>query len=155
MNDQLFMREALKEAEKAYALGEVPVGAVLVSGGKILSRAHNLVETLQDATAHAEVLCLRAASQVIENWRLVDVTLYSTLEPCSMCAGAMFLSRISTLVWGARDKRHGAHGSWVNLLDQSHPIHQLQVRRGVLEEEASVLMVNFFRSRRREHGSVI
>lgn len=153
--DEMFMHEALKEAEKAYVLGEVPVGAVLVSGGEILARAHNQVETLQDATAHAEVLCLRAASQLIENWRLVNATLYCTLEPCSMCAGAMFLSRISSLVWGAPDKRHGAHGSWVNLLDQPHPIHQLEVRTGVLEEEASALMISFFRHRRRINGSVV
>lgn len=142
------MKEALREAEIAFHLGEVPIGAVLVFDGKIVARAHNLVESLQDASAHAEMLCLRSAAKIFDNWRLKGATLYSTLEPCSMCAGFMLLSRIETLVWGAPDIRHGAHGSWVNLLETSHPTHQLQVRTGILQEEASALMKKFFKMRR-------
>ncbi len=146
--DSRWMQEALKEAEKAYALGEVPVGAVLVYEGEVIARAHNRVESLKDATAHAEMLCIKEAARILENWRLLKSTLYCTLEPCSMCAGAMILSRVPMLVWGAPDKRHGAHGSWANLLDAPHPIHQLVVRKGILEEESAKLLTQFFRERR-------
>jgi len=98
--DEDFMRLALEEAKKAYAIGEVPVGAVLVWNNQVIAKAHNLVETRGDASAHAELLCLSAASVALDNWRLLNTTLYCTLEPCSMCAGAMLLSRIETLVWG-------------------------------------------------------
>ncbi len=144
------MREALLEAEKAFAKGEVPVGAVLVHQGEIIARAHNLVESLRDATAHAEMLCLKMGAEVLENWRLVGATLYCTLEPCPMCAGAMIHSRLERLVWGAPDLRCGAHGSWVNILDAGHPIHQPQVASGVLAEECGVLMRTFFKQRRME-----
>jgi tRNA(adenine34) deaminase len=147
--DEVFMREALEEAKKGALLGEVPVGAVLVYKGEVIARAHNLVETSRDASAHAEMLCLRQGSQFFSNWRLVGTTLYCTLEPCPMCAGAMILSRLDTLVWGAPDLRHGAHGSWLNLLDVQHPIHQLTVRQGVLKEEAAFLMKDFFRNQAR------
>lgn len=149
MDDEVFMREALKEAEKAFALNEVPVGAVLVHQGEIIARGHNQVEMRRDATAHAEVLCIKAASDHFENWRLRETTLYCTLEPCLMCAGAMILSRIEMLVWGAPDLRHGVHGSWANFLELPHPIHQLKVRTGVLKEEAATLMTQFFRLRRK------
>jgi tRNA(adenine34) deaminase len=145
VSDEEFMREALIEATKAADQKEVPVGAVLVYEGAIIARAHNLVESLQDATAHAEILCLREASRQLGNWRLQQATLYCTLEPCPMCAGAMILSRVGTLVWGAADFRHGAHGSWVNLLDLDHPIHQLSVRTGVLKEESGLILKNFFK----------
>lgn len=153
-DDPKWMQYALKEAQKAYEQGEVPVGAVLVFRDEIIAKAHNRVEFLCDATAHAEVLCLQEASVVLGNWRLLECTLYCTLEPCSMCAGAMILSRVSTLVWGARDRRHGVHGSWTNLLDLPHPIHQLNVRTGVLEQESSQLLTQFFRERR-ECGKAI
>lgn len=146
--DEDFMRLALEEAKKAYAIGEVPVGAVLVWNNQVIAKAHNLVETRGDASAHAELLCLSAASVALDNWRLLNTTLYCTLEPCSMCAGAMLLSRIETLVWGAPDIRHGAHGSWVNLLDHPHPIHQVAVRKGVLADESSALIRSFFQNRR-------
>jgi tRNA(adenine34) deaminase len=146
--DERFMKEALIEAKKAGDLGEVPVGAVIVYNGEIIARAHNLVENLKDATAHAEVLCLRRAYAYIGDWRLKGAVLYCTLEPCPMCAGSMILSRLDTLVWGAPDLRHGAHGSWMNLLDTPHPIHQLQVRTNVLKEEAASLMKDFFQRRR-------
>lgn len=150
LSDEFFMREALREAEKAFQLGEVPVGAVLVSQGGIIARGHNQVESLRDASAHAEMVCVKKASAHVANWRLLDTTLYSTLEPCAMCAGALILSRVGTLVWGAKDLRHGAHGSWVNLFDLSHPIHRLDVRSGVLQEEAAALMISFFRKRRED-----
>ena|SRR5690349_7602411 len=149
--DAEFMQEALVEARAAYALGEVPVGAVLVLGDEIIARAHNLVERHRDATQHAEILCLQQAAQHLDNWRLNQATLYCTLEPCPMCAGAMIHSRLHTLVWGARDKRCGAHGSWVNILDPIHPIHRVHVRTGVLESEAADLMRSFFRQRREEN----
>jgi tRNA(adenine34) deaminase len=147
-SDESFMKEALIEAKKAFDQNEIPVGAVLVLEGKIIARAHNLVEKMQDASAHAEMLVIKEASNKIENWRLKGAELYCTLEPCPMCAGVMILSRIDTLIWGAPDLRHGAHGSWTNLLDASHPIHNLKVRKGVLQEEAAFLMKEFFQRRR-------
>ena len=150
------MREALAEAEVAFGEGEVPVGAVLVHNGVVIARAHNLVETLSDATAHAEMLCLRRGAEILGNWRLLETTLYCTLEPCPMCAGAMIHSRVKRVVWGAPDIRCGAHGSWVNLLDVEHPIHQLDVTRGVLGLESGELMRNFFKLRRgKEDGTLV
>ncbi|MES2344480.1 MAG: tRNA adenosine(34) deaminase TadA [Chlamydiota bacterium] len=148
LEDCEFMKEALAEAMVAYAKGEVPIGAVIVYKGEVIARAHNQVEFLKDATAHAEVLCLKGAANKLDNWRLLECTLYCTLEPCCMCAGAMFLSRISTLVWGAPDKRHGAHGSFTNVLDLSHPIHQIIVRKGILENESAALIRQFFKEQR-------
>ncbi len=148
LSDEVFMREALKEAEAAFSQGEVPVGAVLVHQGKIIARAHNLVESKRDASAHAEMLCLKMGAEALSNWRLLGSTLYCTLEPCPMCAGAMIHSRLERLVWGAPDIRCGAHGSWVNLLDTEHPIHQLLVTSDVLREECAVLMRNFFKQKR-------
>lgn len=146
--DEHFMREALKEAEKAYEAEEVPVGAVLVYEGQIIARGHNQTELLKDATAHAEMLCLTSGSAHLENWRLKGATLYSTLEPCSMCAGAMLLSRIDRLVWGAPDLRHGAGGSWIDLFAQKHPTHTIGVKSGVLKEASAYLMQSFFAKRR-------
>lgn len=147
-DDEKFMLEALKEAYKAFKTDEVPVGAVLVQQGKVIARGYNQVEILQDGTAHAEMLCLTAGSVALGNWRLLDTTLYCTLEPCAMCAGAALLSRISRLVWGARDLRHGVHGSWINLFQTPHPIHNLVIQGGVLEEPAAWLMKEFFKERR-------
>ena len=144
------MKRALKEAEKAYALGEVPVGAVLVFKGEIIAEAHNQVEKRRDATAHAELLCLQEGAVRLGNWRLLQATLYCTLEPCVMCAGAMISSRLETVVWGAPDIRQGAHGSWVNLLDAPHPIHRLNVRRGVCAAECGEIMSRFFKERREQ-----
>lgn len=148
------MREALKEAEKGALADEVPIGAVLVYNGEIIARAHNRVESKKDASAHAEMLCLQEGSRHLDNWRLAETALYTTLEPCPMCAGAMILSRIKTLVWGAPDHRHGAHGSWINLLDTPHPIHSFEVRRGILAEESGALLKDFFR-RKRDAGRII
>ena len=148
-DDERFMMEALREAQKAFAKEEVPVGAVLVHEGRIIARGHNQVEMLNDATAHAEMICLTAGANALENWRLLDTTLYCTCEPCAMCAGAMLLSRISRLVWGAPDVRHGAGGSWVNLFATKHPTHSIEITSGVLEEPCSELLKEFFRKRRK------
>lgn len=143
-----YMIEALAEAKKAFTLGEVPVGAVLVVGEKIIARAHNRVESERNASCHAELLCLQQGAKALGNWRLNEATLYSTLEPCPMCAGAMIHFRLKRVVWGAPDVRCGADGSWVPLLQEPHPIHQVEVCRGVLAEEASALMRAFFQERR-------
>lgn len=148
--DERFMREALAEAQLAFAKGEVPVGAVLVLNNEVIARAHNQVEELADATAHAEMLCLKKGAEALGNWRLLDATLYCTLEPCPMCAGAMIHSRLARLVWGAPDLRCGAHGSWVNLLDAQHPIHQIGTTIGLLQQECGDLMRCFFKLRRME-----
>lgn len=150
MDDHYFMKQALLEAQKAAAKGEVPVGAILVFENKIIAKAHNQVEMLQDATAHAEMLVLTMGSEALGNWRLLDCTLYCTIEPCAMCLGAMLLSRIKRLVWGAPDLRHGAQGSWVNLLEKPHPTHSIEVSSSLLAEESASLMQNFFRKRRDE-----
>jgi tRNA(adenine34) deaminase len=150
--DELFMGEALIEARKALLAGEVPVGAVAVKAGEIIARAYNKVESLLDASAHAELLCLRKAAEVLGGWRLLGVTLYSTLEPCCLCAGGLISFRVERLVWGASDIRQGADGSWLPILSSSHPIHKLEVTRGVLAEESALLLRQFFQERRREKG---
>lgn len=144
------MLEALREAWKAYQKEEVPVGAVLVHQGHIISRGHNQVEMLQDATAHAEMLCITSGEAALENWRLLETSLYCTVEPCSMCAGALLLARVPQLIWGAPDIRHGANGSWVNLFEKSHPMHTISIRTGVLKEYSAALLKNFFQKRREE-----
>ena len=152
--DVAFMREALKEAKKAFDEDEVPVGAVLVVDGRIVARGRNQVELLSDATAHAEMICLSAGAAQAANWRLGNATLYCTLEPCPMCAGAMFLSRLKRLVWAAPDLRVGANGSWIDLFSEKHPIHTVEVVSGVLQEEAADLMRTFFQKQRKKNESV-
>jgi len=152
-DDERFMLEALKEAWKAYRAEEVPVGAVLVKDGRIVARGYNQVEMLKDATAHAEMLCITAGESALSNWRLADTTLYCTIEPCAMCAGAMLLSRVPRLVWGAPDIRHGANGSWVDLFTKPHPTHTIAIVKGVLQEQSSLLMKSFFQKRREINGA--
>lgn len=152
--DERYMLEALKEAWKAYLKDEVPVGAVLVHEDRIISRGHNQVELLSDATAHAEMLCITSGASAYGDWRLNDAVLYCTMEPCAMCAGALILSRVKRLVWGAPDLRHGANGSWVDLFSKEHPIHNVQVESGVLGEYASELMRQFFREKRLEKEGI-
>ncbi len=149
-DDEKWMLEALKEAQKAFKKDEVPIGAVVVKEGRVIARGHNQVEMLRDATAHAEMLAITAAANSVENWRLEGAKLYCTLEPCSMCFGAMVLSRVEELVYGAPDLRHGACGSWVDLAAEPHPIHQLKVRGGVLEEPARWMIQSFFKKKRVE-----
>ena len=143
------MLEALKEAYKAFEKDEVPIGAVVVKEGRVIARGHNQVELLRDATAHAEMLCISAAEAALENWRLLDCTLYSTLEPCAMCAGALLLARVPRLVWGAKDVRHGANGSWVDLFATPHPTHSLSITSGIWEAECGQLMKQFFQKQRK------
>jgi len=147
--DERFMLEALKEAWKAFQLDEVPVGAVLVYAGQIIARGHNQVEMLCDATAHAEMICLTAGATARDNWRLEATTMYCTLEPCSMCAGAMLLSRLPRLVWGAADMRHGANGSWTNLFALPHPTHTIAITSHVLADYAAALLRCFFQQKRK------
>ncbi len=144
------MQEALEEAKKAYALGEVPIGAVLVFQGKVIARAHNCTEKTNNASCHAELLCLQEGARLLGNWRLNGATLFSTLEPCPMCAGAMIHFRLGTLIYGALDLRCGAVKSWMPILQTSHPIHQVQIEGGVLADESATLMRNFFKERRLE-----
>jgi len=146
--DQYYMSLALKEAQYAYERDEVPVGAILVQEDRILSRGHNQVELLQDATAHAEMLCLTSAFSYLNNWRIPDLTLYCTLEPCSMCAGAIFSSRVKRLVYGAKDIRLGACGSFVDLFSVKHPMHSAEVTGGVLADESAFLLKAFFKQKR-------
>lgn len=151
--DDRFMGEALNEAQKAFRDGEVPIGAVLVFEGRVIARGYNQVEKLQDATAHAEMLCITAGTEALENWRLTDATLYCTVEPCPMCAGAMILSRIGRLVWGAPDIRQGANGSWCNLFEERHPIHNFSITQGVRGEESALLLQEFFQRQRKKRHS--
>lgn len=151
MDHHFFMREALKEAERAYALGEVPVGAVVVDpGGRIVARAANLREKEKDPTAHAEILALRQAAQVVGDWRLEGYTIYVTLEPCPMCAGAILEARIWRLVFGTLDPLKGAAGTVIHLF--SHPAlgFRGEVLGGILEGECSELLKKFFRELRRD-----
>ncbi len=145
------MREALQEAAIALALGEVPVGAVVVKGREIIARAHNMMETSRDPTAHAEMLAIRAAASVLGAWRLEGLALYVTLEPCPMCAGAIVESRIPLVVFGARDPRAGAAGSIMNVLDTAALNHRPEVIGGVLEEECSGILKRFFQQQRCPH----
>jgi tRNA(adenine34) deaminase len=146
--DEIFMREALKEAASAAASGEVPVGAVLVGNNQIVAKAYNLRETSGDPTAHAEILALRQAAAIRKHWRLADLTLYCTLEPCSMCAGALVQARIARLVYGASDPKAGAAGSLMNLVQDERLNHRLEVTRGVLATDSEVILKQFFRNRR-------
>jgi tRNA(adenine34) deaminase len=146
--DEFFMREAIEEAKKAEKLAEVPIGAVLVYKGEIISRAHNLRECQQNAVAHAELLAIEQACKKLGTWRLEDATLYVTLEPCPMCSGAIILSRIKKVVYGAPDPKGGCAGTLMNLLQDSRFNHQCEVTNGVLGEECGQLLSTFFRALR-------
>ena len=145
-----FMREALAEAEKAYVLGEVPIGAVVALENKIIGRGHNLREVLKDSSAHAEILAMREAAGFIGDWRLNGATLYATIEPCAMCAGAIVQFRVSTLVYGAADPKAGAVDSVVDLVREPRFNHRVEVVAGVLEEECRSIIRRFFRELRQK-----
>lgn len=145
LQDEDFMREAIKEAEKAEELKEVPIGAVIVIEGKVVARAHNLRENEQNAIAHAELLAIDQACKELRSWRLEDATLYVTLEPCPMCAGAIMLSRVKRVVYGAADPKGGCAGTLMNLLEDERFNHQSEVISGVLEKECGQILSNFFR----------
>lgn len=145
-----YMHEAIAEAKLAGLKGEVPIGAVIVKEGKIIARAHNLRETDQSATAHAEVLAIEAANESVGFWRLDGCTLYVTLEPCPMCAGAIIMSRIPKVVFGAWDPKGGCCGTIYNLLKEPRFNHESEVVGGVLEEECGQLLTDFFRALRKK-----
>jgi tRNA(adenine34) deaminase len=146
--DEIFMQEALKEAALAAVSGEVPVGAVLVGNNQVVAKAYNLRETSGDPTAHAEILALRQASVIRKHWRLTDLTLYCTLEPCPMCAGALVQARIARLVYGASDPKAGAAGSLMNLVQDERLNHRMEVTRGVLAAASEAILKQFFHDRR-------
>jgi tRNA(adenine34) deaminase len=148
--DEHFMRKSLRQAQKASAAGEVPVGAVIVREGKIIARAHNQVELLKDATAHAEMLALTEAEAAVGDWRLTDCDLYVTKEPCAMCAGALLHTRIRRVIFGCADPSAGAAGSMMNLLQIPGLNHRCEITSGVLQQECAAILHNFFRTRRDE-----
>ncbi|MFC6039635.1 tRNA adenosine(34) deaminase TadA [Paenisporosarcina macmurdoensis] len=148
--DQTYMLEALVEAEKAAILGEVPIGAVIVYQNEIIARAHNLRETTQNATTHAELLAIQQACAKIGNWRLEDMTLYVTLEPCPMCAGAILQSRIPRVVYGARDVKAGCVDSLYRLLNDPRFNHECEVTEGILADECGGILTRFFRNLREQ-----
>lgn len=144
------MMEALVEARKAYELGEIPIGAVIVRDGQIIARGHNLTETSKDPTAHAEILAIREAARFLGGWRLIGCSMYVTVEPCSMCAGAMIWSRIENLYIGTMDPKAGACGSVFNIAEEDKLNHRINVERGILEEECSGIMKEFFKELRKK-----
>ena len=147
-DDERYMLEAVKEAARAAEEGEVPVGAVIVKDGQIIARAHNRIEAARRSSAHAEMLALEAAEEMLGAKWLTGATMYVTLEPCSMCAGAMVLARIARLVIGTDDPKTGACGSLYNIASDERLNHSIEITRGVLTEECSAILKDFFRSRR-------
>ena len=143
-----FMKEALKEAKKAYGKLEVPVGAIIVRDRKIIARAHNLKETKKDTTKHAEILAIQKASRKLESWRLLDCEMYVTLEPCSMCAGAMINARIKKLYIGALDEKTGAAGSVFNLFEDYKFNHNVEIEQGIMQDECEKILKDFFKKLR-------
>lgn len=146
--DEKFMKEAIKQAQKAYDKLEVPVGAVIVKDGKIIARAYNQKEEKNDTTNHAEILAIKKASKKLNSWRLLDCDMYVTLEPCSMCAGALIQSRIRKVYIGAPDEKTGACGSVLNLLEDYKFNHKVEVQQGVLRDECENLLKKFFKELR-------
>jgi tRNA(adenine34) deaminase len=146
--DVYFMRLALREAARAQGHDDVPIGAVLVRSGEVLAAAHNERELRADPTAHAEILALRDAARVLGSWRLLDCTLYVTLEPCAMCAGALVLARVPRVVFGATDPKAGAAGSVLDVLSEPHLNHHPEVLAGVLAPDCGQLLSGFFAARR-------
>jgi tRNA(adenine34) deaminase len=146
--DELFMRLALREAERALEHADVPVGAVIVAGGEVIGAGHNERELRQDPTAHAELLALREAARHLGGWRILDSVMYVTLEPCAMCAGALVLARVTRVVYGTDDPKAGAAGSVLDVLGERRFNHRPEVARGLLRDDCAALLVDFFSSRR-------
>ena len=148
-----WMEQAYREAEKAFEKNEVPIGAVVVAGGMVVGRGFNMVETLQDPTAHAEVIAITAAANSRNSWRLEDATLYVTKEPCPMCAGAIYLSRIQRVVFGASDSRMGACGSTLNIVQSPRLRSKVTVTSGILESKCLGILQAFFQKLRQNSSS--
>lgn len=147
--NEKWMKEAIKEAQKAYDKLEVPVGVVIVKNNKIIARAHNVKEEKKDTTKHAEIIAIQKASKKLDNWRLIDCEMYVTLEPCSMCAGALINSRIKKVWIGTTDERTGACGSVLNLLQDYTFNHKVDVEVGILQKECETLLKDFFKQLRK------
>ena len=145
--DQLYMSEALKEAQKAFDADEVPVGAVIVHKGRIIARAHNQTRLLKDPTAHAEMIAITQAASYLGNERLLNTTMYATIEPCVMCGGALILARVNRLCFGTSDPKTGAFGSALDI-NKKRLNHKISVTRGVLSEECGLLLTEFFKMKR-------
>jgi len=143
-----WMRLALREAEQAFDIKEVPVGAVIMKGSHLIGRGHNQMELLTDPTAHAEIIAITAAASFLEDWRLEECTLYVTKEPCAMCAGAIINSRLEKVVFGCYDEKEGCCGSLYQICSDPRFSHKTAVKGGILENDCSSLLVNFFKSRR-------
>ena len=146
--DEYYMQEALREAREALEEDEVPVGAVIVCDGRIIGRGHNQIERLKDPTAHAEMLAITSATNFLGTKWLNDVKLYVTIEPCSMCAGALVLARIKSICFGAKDPKTGACGSVLNIANNNKLNHRIKVKSGVLKEECAGLLKDFFKKKR-------
>ena len=153
-NDEKWMALAIKQAVKADTEGEVPVGAVIVKDGQLITRAHNQPISTNDATAHAEIQLLRAAGKLQKNYRLINTTIYVTLEPCAMCLGALMHARVARIVYGASDPKTGVCGSHVDLSSESFFNHEMEISGGVLEKECKELLQSFFKSRRKDNLNV-
>lgn len=149
MEKEKYMKQALKEAQKAYSKEEVPIGVVIVKEGKIIARAHNLKETKKDTTEHAEIIAIKKASKKLNAWRLTDCEMYTTLEPCPMCAGAIIQSRIKKVYIGAMDEKTGACGSVLNLFKDYKFNHDVEIEQGILEEECKKILKDFFKMLRK------
>lgn len=147
---EYWMNQAIAEAKKAKESGEVPIGAVIVKNGDLIGRGYNLRETSNDATAHAEIIAIKQASDNLGAWRLLDCYLYVTLEPCPMCAGAIVQSRISTVIYGTTDPKAGCAGTLMNLLQEPRFNHRTEVMQGVLQPQCAALLTDFFRKLRRK-----
>jgi len=143
------MEEALKEAKKAYKKDEVPVGAVIVKDGKIIVRAHNLIKSRKNPAGHAEILAIRKAAKKLDSERLIGTSLYATIEPCAMCAGAIVLARIETLVFGANDLKTGACGSVFKIINNKKNNHKVKVIKGIMKEECEEIIRKFFKEKRK------
>ena len=151
-DDHRWMKAALKEAEKAFESGEVPVGAVVVFENRVIGRGYNQTERLKDPTAHAEIIAIGAAATFLDSWRLSDCRLYVTLEPCAMCSGAIVLARLDRLIFGPHDPKAGACGSLLNIVQDGRLNHQVPITSGVLADECSALLRSFFHKLRKENG---
>lgn len=149
-DDEKYMLQAIKEAKKAEALNEVPIGAVIVCDGEVVGAGHNMREKMHSAVSHAEINAIQVANNILKSWRLEDCTLYVTLEPCPMCAGAIIQSRIKRVVYGASDPKAGCAGTLMNLLEDERFNHQVAWEKGVLEAECATILSDFFKKLRQK-----